>query len=233
MLKPQTSASGCGVLSEADGSEAPALPIGSELAVRLRPAPHGMSELSSLCVAGGLEHLNVGAWIKGRGAHGWTDLELGTRLRWSIDTTFAIGIAPRLRSQWFRGFPSQHAVTCDVQAYSINGPLLMGIALRDVPIATPTARPFLYASAGVLLTSARVAFDLGMNASSELWIGLTTEITATDRIIVVGSVRTQPMAVSLAARIIVSDRHAIVCATLFQRHLGITPELTWSWTFAE
>jgi hypothetical protein len=232
-LKSQTSASGCGILSEADAIEAPALPIGSELAVRVRPAPHGIAELSSLCVAGGSQHHNIGGWINGRGSSDWTELQLGARLRWSIDSGLTLGIAPHLRSQWFRGFPSQHALTWDVQAIAMRGSFSIGVALRHVPIVTPIARPFVHVATAMRFTSAQVAFDLGMNASSELWIGLTAELNASEDILIVAAVRTQPTAVRVASRIILDDRNALVCSVSFQRDIGIAPELTWSWSFAD
>ena len=233
LLKPQTSASGCGVASEADAAEAPALPVISELSLRARPAPLGIAELSSLRIAMGIASLDAGGWIEGRGGDGWTELQLGARLRWSVDSGIAVGIAPRLHALWFRQFPPQHRVLWDVHAMVPMGLLIIGIALRDLPISTLMSRPFLHASGALRFTDADIAIDVGMNGVAELWVGCTADLRAADYLRIIGAVRTQPASARIAARATLDQHQSLVCSVVVRRDLGIVPELTWTWSFAE
>ncbi len=230
-LCAQPSASGCGILNECDAAEAPAVPVRSDAYVRARPAPLAVPELSSLRLGVGLHNYGVGAWLDGRGGLGWTELVLGARVRWSIDSTFAVGIAPRLRSQWFSGFTARHTATWDVHAVAEFGALHMGIALRDIPLHTPTSRPYLHAGAMLNVAYARVAIDLGMNASDELWIGLTTEILITASMRLAASVRTLPTSMHAALQLPIDTTQSIAVSCRYQQDLGITPELVWIWCF--
>lgn len=230
-LCAQTSASGCGILNECDASEAPAVPVRSDVYVRARPAPLAVPELSSLRVGVGFSDHNAGAWLDGRGGPGWTELVLGGRMRWTVDSTFAVGIAPRLRSQWFRGFTSRHTATWDVHAVADFGTLHMGIALRDIPLHTTTSRPFLHTSAMLDVATARVALDLGMNASDDLWVGLTAEMPITASIRLAGSIRTLPTLMHVALQMPLDSTQSIAASCTYRQDLGITPELVWIWCF--
>lgn len=232
-LISQTSASGCGVASEVDAAEAPALSVASELSLRARPAPMGIRELSSLRIAMGIESVDAGCWIEGRGGDGWTELQLGTRLRWSVDSGVAVGVAPRLHTLWFRHFPPQHRAIWDVQALVAMGSIIVGIALRDVPIVARTSRPFLHVSGAIHFTEADVALDIGMNAATELWIGCTADLHAAEYLRIIGAVRTQPASARIAARVRLDQHQSLVCSMVVRRDLGIVPELTWTWSFAE
>lgn len=233
LLTSQTSASGCGVASEVDAAEAPGLPVASELSLRARPAPLGIAELSSLRIALGIASMDAGGWIEGRGGDGWTELHVGARLRWSVDSGVAVGIAPRLTSLWFRQFPSQHRVVWDVHAMVTAGSLIIGIALRELPIATLTSRPSLHVSGALRFTDADVAIDIGMNAATELWVGCTADLRATEYLRIIGAVRTQPASARVAARATLDEHQSLVCSVAVRRDLGIVPELTWTWSFAE
>ncbi len=230
-LCAQTSASGCGILNEYDAAEAPAVPVSSNVYVRARPAPLALPELSSLRVGLGLRDYHAGAWLDGRGGPGWTELMLGARIRWTVDSTFAVGIAPRVRSQWFSGFTSRHTATWDVHAVADFGSLHMGIALRDIPLHTQTSRPFLHTSAMLDIANTRVAFDLGMNASDDLWVGLTAELPVTASMRLTASVRTLPTSMHAALQMPIDTTQSIAVSCRYQQDLGITPELVWIWCF--
>lgn len=230
-LPAQPSASGCAVVSMADVAEAPALPLQSALSIRARPAPLGLTELSSLRVAFASALLQLGGWIDGRGSADWTDLTLGTHLRWTVDSVFALGIAPRVRSQWFRGFASRHSMLWDVQATAHYGTVTAGIALRDLPVATPVARPFIHAGAMINLDDLRIALDLGANADAQIWIGLSTEIRAGSMLRVTAALRTLPISITGAAWAEMDHQNAISLACIYRQGLGITPELGWIWQF--
>lgn len=228
-LSAQPSASGCAVVSMADVAEAPAIALQSALSIRARPAPLGLTELSSLRVAFATAALQLGVWLDGRGSTDWTDLTLGTHLRWSVDSVFAIGIAPRVRSQWFRGFASRQAMLWDVQATAHYGTVTAGIALRDLPVATPVARPFIHAGAMVNFSDLRVALDLGTDAEAQMWIGISAEIHAGSILRVTAALRTLPTSISGGALIAIDHRNAISLACIYRQGLGVTPELAWIW----
>ena len=230
-LQAQLSASGCGMISEADAAEAPALPVGSALSVRIRPVPMGLPELSTLRIGFGVASLQLGGWIDGRGNGDWSDVTVGSHMRWTIDSAYAIGVAPRVRSQWFRGFASKHAMLWDVQATATHSSLSFGIALRDVPVAAPVTRPFLHASMMVDLSELRVAIDMGMNAETELWIGVTADVVLSGALHIVGSLRTQPAVMHVAMRCAVDADHSITAACSYRPDIGITPEVAWIWSF--
>jgi len=230
-LHAQLSASGCGTISEADAAEAPALPVRSALSVRIRPVPVGLPELSTLRIGFGVTSLQLGGWIDGRGNSDWTDVTVGAHMRWTIDSAYAFGIAPRFRSQWFRGFASKHAMHWDVQATTTYNSLTVGIALRDIPVAAPVPRPFLHASMMVDLSELRVALDMGMNAETEVWIGVTADVLIGDKLRIVGALRTQPAVMHVAMRCAVDPDHSITAACSYRPDIGITPEVAWIWSF--
>lgn len=233
ILTSQTSASGCGVTSETDAAEAPALPVASEFSLRARPAPMGIAELSSLRIAMGIASMDAGGWVEGRGGDGWTEIQIGTRLRWSVDSGFTVGIAPRLYGLWFRQFPPHHRVMWDVHAMITAGSVIFGVALRDVPIIALSSRPFLHVSGALHVGDADVALDVGMNASTEFWVGCTADLLASDYLRIIGAVRTQPASARIAARATLDQHQSLVCSVILRRDLGIVPELTWTWSFAE
>lgn len=230
-IHAQPSASGCGIISEADAAEAPSLPVQSAFSVRTRPAPLGIVELSSLRMTLGMTPYQVGGWIDGRGGSEWTDVTIGVHMRWPIDSAFAIGIAPRLRSQWFRAFPPHHIAAWDVQATATYGAITAGIALRDLPLSNAVPRPFLHVSTMFDLSDLRVALDLGMNAASEMWVGITADAAVSGGIRIAGLIRTQPFAVHAGARVAIDHTHAVVTTVIYRQALGIIPELAWIWSF--
>lgn len=227
----QLSASGCGRISEADAAEMPALWLRSAVSIRLRPAPMGIADLSTLRIGLCVESLQLGGWIDGRGNGDWTDVTVGAHMRWTVDSAYAVGIAPRIRSQWFHGFDARHAMLWDVHAMATVTSVTLGIALRDIPVAAPVSRPYMHVSAMVDLTPLRVALDLGMNAATELWIGVTADVVMDDVVHIVGSLRTHPALLHAAVRYTLDARHSISAACSFRPSTGVTPEVAWIWSF--
>jgi hypothetical protein len=81
------------------------------------------------------------------------------------------------------------------------------------------------------IANTRVALDLGMSASDDLWVGLTAEMPVTASMRLTASVRTLPTSMHAALQMPIDATQSIALSCRYQQDLGITPELVWIWCF--
>jgi hypothetical protein len=221
----QMSATGCAALTEADAVATPAVVVGSGWTLRAMLAPYGLPGLSAGYVHTAIVPEELAVFARGRGADGWTDLGLGARYRWRVDTAFAVGIRATADGSWFRGFAPHAALRIGAHALATREAWRMGMTIDDLVVAgTPTA-PWIRFGMGHVLTDGMLAADVVMGPGREFGLLISAQADASP-LTIAGSVLTAPFTLQVALRMPVQDDLTFAIAVRFVEGLGLDPGIS-------
>lgn len=223
-MAAQPSVTGCASLHEADAAMIPAADVVPGWTFVSTIAPFGLPGLSSGRVHTDVLEHSLAVFMGGRAAEGWTEITTGGRMRWTVDSSFAVGIRCEGAMQWFRNFGSFGTMRVSAHVLSRNDPWLLGAAIDDLVVAGLPGAPVVRCGVGRDLVDVKVAADLVMGAGRELGI-LVTADHRTPSIHIAGSLCTAPFTVRLATRIVNVSGVDVTLAIRYVEGLGIAPDL--------